>query len=175
MFKRSSNAKIAKEKNDTNGLEEKLDKKIISFGAKDASSAISAQSPNNKKTIIGEGVIIEGKISGSGNLIIEGMIEGDVELEGGSVTVGPKGRIEGGMIAKDAVISGQVSGKINAKGTVRIARHADFSGEIKAQSISIDDGAFFKGKIEMDRAPNRNTEATGVQLVNANQKKNEGS
>jgi len=175
MFKRSNNASILKDKNDINGSEEKPDKKIVSFSTGNNPSAESAQSSGDEKTIIGEGVSIEGKISGTGNLIIEGSMKGDVELEGNSITVGPNGRIEGEIIAKDAVISGLVSGKINAKGTVNIARHADFCGEIKAKSIAIDDGAFFKGKIEMDRDPNRNIETTGVHMANPDEKKNEVS
>lgn len=175
MFKRSKNARIVKDKNDMNSSEEKPDKKIIAFSANDNPSAVSAQSPNDAKTIIGEGVIIEGKIRGTGNLIIEGSMKGDVELEGNSITVGPQGRVEGEIVAKDAVISGQVNGKINAAGTVNIAQHADFCGEIKAKSISIDDGAFFKGKIEMDREPSRNIETDGGQASKAGEKKSKVS
>ena len=159
MFKRSNNASILKDKNDINDSKEKPGRKIVSFGLDNAPSAKSVHSPRDEKTIIGEGVVIEGKISGKGNLIIEGSMKGDVELEENSITVGPNGRIEGEITALDAVISGQVSGKINARGTVNIAQHADFCGEIKAKSIAIDDGAFFKGTIEMDRDPNGNIEA----------------
>jgi len=175
MFKRSSNASILKDKNKIIDSEEKPDRKIISLGADNAPSSTSVHSPRNEKTIIGEGVVIEGKISGKGNLIIEGSMKGDVELEGSSITVGPNGKIEGEITALDAVISGQVSGKINARGTVNIAQHADFCGEIKAKSIAIDDGAFFKGKIEMDRDPHRNIETTGGPTFKPDEKKSKVS
>ena len=111
MFKRSSNASILKDKNKIIDSEEKPDRKIISLGADNAPSSTSVHSPRNEKTIIGEGVVIEGKISGKGNLIIEGSMKGDVELEGNSITVGPKGRIAGDIIAKDAIISGRPTSK----------------------------------------------------------------
>jgi cytoskeletal protein CcmA (bactofilin family) len=175
MFNRSNNAKVAKEKNNTNRSEVKPEKTIGSTGKGDKPSAISVRSPNDEKTIIGEGAIIEGKISGSGNLIIEGLMKGDVDLEENSLTVGPNGRVEGEIIVKDAVISGQMYGKVNAVRTINITQHADFCGEIKAKSISIDDGAFFKGKIELDREPNRNIETAGGLMFKPCDKQNKVS
>lgn len=153
MFKRGNNTKIVKEKTHTNRPEEKFYKKFISTDAGDNPFAVSVPSPIDEKSIIGEGVVIEGKFTGSGNLIIEGLMRGNVELDGNSITIGPKGRIEGEIIVKDAMISGQMNGKLNAVGMVNIARHANFCGEIKAKNISIDDGAYVKGKIELDRDP----------------------
>ena len=161
MFKRSNNANVAKERNNSNCFEVNPEKTIGSTGKDDKPSGRSVRSPNDVKTIIGEGVVIEGKISGSGNLIIEGLMKGDVALEENSFTVGPNGRVEGEIIAKDAVINGQVYGKVTAVRTIKITQHADFCGEINAKSISIDDGAFFKGKIELDREPNRKIETAG--------------
>ena len=172
MFKRGNSARIVKEKSNVNSVKEKPEKCNGSASTSDNPSANSMRSSNDHKTIIGEGVIIEGNISGSGNVIIDGSMKGNVELEGDSITVGSKGQVEGEIIAKDAVISGQMNGKINATGTVNIAQHADFCGEIKAKNISIDDGAFFKGKIEMDRVPRRDRETTGKQMLKPSEKQN---
>lgn len=175
MFKRSGNAKAAKKKNNTNCSDAKPEKTIGSTGKNDKPSGMSVRSPNDEKTIIGEGVIIEGKISGSGNLIVEGLIKGDVDLEKNSFTVGPNGRVEGEIIAKDVVINGQMYGKVNAVQTIKITQHADFCGEISAKSISIDDGAFFKGKVELDREPNRNIETAGGPTIKPDDKQNKVS
>ena len=175
MFKHSNNAKATKEENNKNRSELKAEKMIGSIGKGGKASAISLQSPNDEETVIGEGVIIEGKISGSGNLIIEGLMKGDVDLKESSFTVGPKGRVEGEIIVKDAVIEGQMYGKVHAVQTINITQHADFCGEIKAKSISIDDGAFFKGKIELDREPNRNIEAVGGLMFKPDDKQNKVS
>ena len=115
MFKRGNNARTENEKNSTNSSEEKSEKNNGSIGAGDKASAIPVRSRNDEKTIIGEGVIIEGTIRGAGNLIIEGVLKGNVELAGNSITVGPKGRIEGEIIAKDAVINGALAGPDGGK------------------------------------------------------------
>jgi cytoskeletal protein CcmA (bactofilin family) len=155
-----------------NRSEEKPAIKIVSNSAGDTPLAVSVPFPNDGKTFIGEGVVIEGNITGSGDLIIEGWLKGNVELEGNSIIIGAKGRIEGEIIVKDAVIIGQMNGKIIAVGMVRIARHADFCGEIKAKNISIDDGAFVKGKIELDREPNRTIETTDRMMFTKDDKQN---
>lgn len=153
MFNRVKNATAVEEEGKNDILELNSQRKLRSSGVSGKISAQTAQSPNDDKTVIGERVVIEGKIRGSGNLIVEGAVKGDVELDGKIFTVGPRGRMEGEIIVKDAVIRGLMQGKIIAGGTVHIARNAEFRGDIKAKSISIDDGAFFKGKIEMDREP----------------------
>lgn len=160
MFKRGKNAKTVKQKSNTNLPEVKPEKINNSIGKGGKPSAIPALQLNDKKSIIGESSKFEGKISGSGNLIINGLVKGDVKLEENSLTIGPNGRVEGDIIVKDAVVSGQMIGKVTAVRTICITQHADFCGEIKAKSISIDDGAFIKAKIELDREPNKNIETT---------------
>ena len=81
MFKLDKKAKTAKERNNTNRPEVKPEKKIGSTAKGDKPSAISVRSLNDENSIIGESVIIEGKISGSGNLIIDGLMKGDIDLE----------------------------------------------------------------------------------------------
>jgi cytoskeletal protein CcmA (bactofilin family) len=175
MFKFGNNANVAKEESNPIPLDLKPDNTFSSTGKSDQQTAISVHPPHDNQTILGEGVIIEGKISGSGNIIIEGLMKGDVDLEENSLTVGPKGRIEGDIIVRDAVISGQVNGKVNAVGTVNITQHADCCGEIKAKSISIEDGAFFNGKIELDRGPNRNIETAGGRMYKPGEKQSKVS
>jgi cytoskeletal protein CcmA (bactofilin family) len=175
MFNRDKKVKIAKERNNTNRPEVKPEKKIGSTAKGDKPSAISVRSLNDENSIIGESVIIEGKICGSGNLIIDGLMKGDIDLEKNGLNVGPNGRVEGDIIVMDAVISGQIYGKVNAVRTINITQHADFYGEIKAKSISIDDGAFFKGKIELDREPNRNIETAGGLMLKSGDKQNKVS
>jgi len=94
-------------------------------------------------------------LSGFGNITIDGQVKGNIDVHGDSVTIGRKGQVEGEIIARDAMVSGRMNGKIAALESVNIACSADFCGEVKAGQISIDDGAFFNGKIELDREPNR--------------------
>ena len=101
------------------------------------------------KTIIGEQIIIEGAISGNGDLVIEGSVKGRIQVEDHHLTVGPKGNVESEIHAADVTISGKLVGNINAKGKVVITKEADFKGEIKARSISVEDGALLKAVIEL--------------------------
>ena len=101
------------------------------------------------KTIIGEQITIEGAIRGKGDLVIEGSVKGRIEVETHHLTVGPKGKVESEIHAADVTISGKLIGNINAKGKVVITKEADFNGEIKARSISVEDGALLKAVIEL--------------------------
>jgi cytoskeletal protein CcmA (bactofilin family) len=115
----------------------------------------------DKKTVIGENTFIEGSIRGDENLVIEGSMKGNIEIEKHNFTVGPKGRVEGEIKARSVSVSGQMIGNINTKGKVEITQEADFMGDIKAKSISVETGAYFKGSIELDKEPQRKTEFTG--------------
>jgi len=107
------------------------------------------------KTIIGENIAIEGSIRGEENLVIEGSLKGNIQMEKHNFTVGSRGRVDGEIRAQNVSISGELKGNITALGKVEITKDADFYGEIKAKSISVEDGAYFKGMIELDREPHR--------------------
>jgi len=131
---------------------------------------VSSPSPGpvsvEKKTIIGEAITIEGIIRGDGNLVIEGSLKGNIELEKHQLTVGPKGQVEAEIHAGNVIVSGRVNGNIKALGKVSITKDANFSGEIKARGISIEDGAYLKAVIELDR---ENTKKTGSPIKPADQ------
>jgi cytoskeletal protein CcmA (bactofilin family) len=103
------------------------------------------------KTVIGEKIAIEGGIRGGEDLVIEGSVKGSIELEKHHLTVGPKGQVEGEIHADNVTISGRLTGNIEALGKVEITQEADFNGEIKAKRISVEDGAYLKAVIELER------------------------
>ena len=102
-------------------------------------------------TIIGENVFIEGNIRGEGNLMIEGTVKGKIELAKHHLTVGLNGQVEAEIQAGEVTVSGHLIGNITALDKVTITRTADFSGEIKAKRISVEDGAMLKASIELER------------------------
>jgi cytoskeletal protein CcmA (bactofilin family) len=104
-----------------------------------------------KQTIIGEHITIEGAIRGRENLVIDGSMKGNIELAQHQFTVGPKGKVEAEILAENVTVSGRLAGNIQASGKVLITREADFSGEIKAKRIAVEDGAFLKAVIELER------------------------
>lgn len=105
------------------------------------------------KTIVGNQIYIEGNIRGEEDLLIEGSVKGSIEMKAHHLTVGPKGRVEAEVHAANVTISGALVGNINATGKVKITKEADFNGEIKAKSISVEDGAYLKAVIELEREP----------------------
>jgi len=122
----------------------------IKNGTNGTTSTTSSIS-NEGKTIIGRLVSIEGSIRGKENLVIEGTLKGTINLEENQVTIGRKGQVEGEIYADNITISGEMTGNIKARDKVEITREANFSGEIKAKRISVEDGAFIKTVIEMER------------------------
>jgi cytoskeletal protein CcmA (bactofilin family) len=115
---------------------------------------------NEKKTTIGERIAIEGSIRGEENLIIEGAMKGNIEMGKYNFSIGPNGRVEGEIRAQNVSINGNFKGTIEALGKVAVSKAADFNGEIKAKSFSVEDGAYFKGIVELDREPHKKSATT---------------
>jgi cytoskeletal protein CcmA (bactofilin family) len=121
--------------------------KIVAF--------LSRSTVSDEQAIIGEHITIEGSIRGAENLEIAGSMKGIIELGRHDFRVGPSGRVEGEIKARNVSVSGEFKGNIRSHEKVKITREADFYGEIKAKSISIEDGAYIKGVIELDREPEK--------------------
>ena len=119
----------------------------------------SAPATVGEKTTIGENISIEGQIKGEEHLVIEGALKGKVELEKHNFTVGLNGRVDGEIRAQNVSISGRLKGTVKALGKVKVTKEADFLGDIKAKSIAVEDGAYFKGSIELDREPHRKSDS----------------
>lgn len=99
---------------------------------------------------IGKSVVIKGELSGSEDLYLDGEVEGTIELRGNSITIGPNGRVRANTQAKEVLIHGKVNGNIHAD-RVELKKSALVSGDIVTQRVVIEDGAFFKGAIDIQR------------------------
>jgi len=170
MFGRANNAKAEKEKIKPDDLDVTSGDRIGETNGGNRLSVVPDQSSNDEGTLIGEGLFIEGNISGTGNIVIDGQVKGNVEVKDNSITIGRKGRVEGEIVARAAKVSGHMDGKIAALESVNITRSADVCGEVKSGRISIDDGAFFKGKIELNREPTRKTTPVGMRAGKTSEK-----
>jgi cytoskeletal protein CcmA (bactofilin family) len=100
---------------------------------------------------IGKSVVIKGELSGSEDLYLDGEVEGTIELQRNALTVGPNGRIRAHINAKDVIIHGKVDGNIRGTDKVELRRTAVLVGDIQTQRITIEDGAYFKGAIDIQR------------------------
>ena len=100
---------------------------------------------------IGASLEIKGRISGEEDLQIDGKVEGPVALRGHRLTVGRSGQLNSEVAARELVVYGKVTGNINASDRVEIKKDGAVIGDIQTARISIEDGAIFKGRIEIDR------------------------
>jgi cytoskeletal protein CcmA (bactofilin family) len=120
-----------------------------------ANSTLAAPAPGHavpaSVTVIGENICIEGSILAEEDLFIEGSMKGGIIAKSHTVTVGMKGRVEADIHADTIVISGRTKGSLIGFSKVQITQSADFTGHIKAKSVAVEDGAFLKATIELDR------------------------
>jgi len=99
-------------------------------------------------TIIGAGVILEGKLSSNGNIRVDGAINGDI-IANGSVTVGETGEITGEIKAEVISIGGKVNGSINSKEKAVLESKAVLKGDIVTKILVVEAGAIFDGSSKM--------------------------
>jgi cytoskeletal protein CcmA (bactofilin family) len=101
---------------------------------------------------LGASLEFKGKISGEEDLEIDGKVEGPVSLPGQRLTVGRSGQLNSEIIAREVIVYGKVTGNLRARERVEIKKDGSVVGDITTSRISIEDGAYFKGHIEIERA-----------------------
>ena len=111
---------------------------------------------NPDQATIGKSLVIKGEVTGSEALYIDGRVEGAITLAGNRVTVGRNGVVAANISARDIVVLGKVRGNICASDRVDIRNEGSLTGDVVAQRISIEDGAYFKGGIDI-RKPGAKT------------------
>jgi len=116
------------------------------------SRAESARMPKTDVARIGRSVVVKGELAGAEDLFVDGEVEGSIELRGHSLTVGPNGRVHANIVAQDVVIFGKVEGNVRGNERVELKRSAVLHGDIFTQRIVIEDGAFLKGGIDIQKA-----------------------
>jgi len=112
------------------------------------------------KTIIGESITMNGDIHGNEDLVIEGFVKGKIELKKHNLTVSSKGEVEGEILAENVTVNGRMTGNIRALGKVEIKKEAYFNGEIKTKEIIVEDGAYLKAGIGLEREPDKKANST---------------
>jgi cytoskeletal protein CcmA (bactofilin family) len=100
---------------------------------------------------IGKSVLIKGELSGSEDLFLDGEVEGKIELRGHALTVGPNGRVKANVNARDLILNGKIEGNVQCSGRVELKKSAVLTGDIVTQRIIIEDGALFKGSIDIQK------------------------
>jgi len=101
---------------------------------------------------IGKAVVVKGQIVSREDLYIDGEIEGTVECHDHRLTVGPNGKVKAGMKAREIIALGTIQGNVEAADKIEIRKEARLVGDIRTARIVIEDGAYFKGSIDIARA-----------------------
>ena len=104
---------------------------------------------------IGKSVVIKGELSGSEDLYIDGQVEGSIELRNNSLIVGPNGNVKATVSAKGVVVQGKIEGTVSAAERVELRKSAVMNGDVITQRIAVEEGAFFKGKIDVQKEPGK--------------------
>ncbi len=107
---------------------------------------------SGEQATITKGLFIKGEISGTESLLVDGKVEGSIVLNGNRVTVGRNGQVAASITAREVVVLGKVRGNVSATDRVDIRAEGAVTGDVSAARISIEDGAFFKGGIDIRKA-----------------------
>jgi cytoskeletal protein CcmA (bactofilin family) len=114
--------------------------------------------------IIGRSITIRGEVTGDEDLLIEGRVDGSVNLKQHAVTVGPEGEVKANIVGRVITVEGNVTGNLNAEEQVVLRSSALLQGDIAAPRLVLEDGARFVGGVDMgevvDRTPRTATAAT---------------
>ena len=113
----------------------------------------AAAVPSGSKSAarVGRTLRIKGELHGSEELVIDGEVEGTVDLGESRLTVAPQGRVQADVRAKEVIIEGQLRGTAHASDRLHIAKSGNVSGDLVAARVSIEDGAYFKGSIDIQK------------------------
>ena len=104
--------------------------------------------PPSGSTHIANGSKVVGQISGAADLVIDGVVEGEIHLES-RVVVGTEGRVEGKILARSVEVAGKVHGNVQGGERVEVLATGGLEGDVLSPRVVIAEGAFFKGKVEM--------------------------
>jgi cytoskeletal protein CcmA (bactofilin family) len=135
-FTKDANSKSSAEK-----------KSSLSFGKQ---TEVSNTASSGGRAMIGPTVVIEGKVVSGEDMLIEGNVSGSISAKGHEITVGAAGKLKADISAKVVRIEGSVQGDISGVEKVIISKTGNVLGNIDAPRVTLEDGAKFKGSIEMD-------------------------
>ena len=120
------------------------------------------------ETIISEGTEIKGDVSSEGTIRIDGLVDGHI-LKANGVIIRKTGKLTGDVCAESVAVGGEVSGNVEASGNLELLSTAKVYGDIKTQTLSIQEGAIFEGKCMM------NIVKEPTQILNLSEKKSKNT
>ena len=116
-----------------------------------SSSPFKSPEPDTPRNaaMIGKAVKIIGQMFSKEDLYVDGDVEGTIECKENKLTIGPNGKLQAAVSAREVVVLGQIKGNVEATDRIEIRKDARLIGDIKTARIIIEDGAYFKGSIDI--------------------------
>jgi cytoskeletal protein CcmA (bactofilin family) len=111
-----------------------------------------AEQSRHGGNVVGVGLLIKGQISGNEGLLVDGRIEGSIHLGDGVLTVGSSGKLTADIVAREVIVYGELKGNVAARERIEIKKDASVVGDLTTGRIAIEDGANFKGSVEILKA-----------------------
>ena len=105
--------------------------------------------------MLGRSVVVSGELSGAEDLLIEGQLEGTIRLQEHTLTVGQHGQVKAEVNARQVIVLGTVHGNITARDRIEIRKTGHVVGDLVSAGVAIEEGAYFKGSIEILREEER--------------------
>lgn len=125
------------------------------------------QSGDRAGARLGSSLHVKGEISGNEDLLIDGTVEGLITLDERKLTVGASAKVTADIIAREVVVYGTVKGNLRAKDRIEIKKDGSVNGDLTTARIMIEDGAYFKGSIEIDKTADKESGANTFARSNA--------
>jgi cytoskeletal protein CcmA (bactofilin family) len=116
----------------------------------------------NSTARIGKTIVISGEVKGGEDLIVDGRVEGTVNLAESRLTIGPNANVSADLSAKDVLILGRVQGNVVASGRVELRAGCSVEGDIRALRLAVEDNAVFRGKVDLTQGVSKPQENSGA-------------
>lgn len=164
---KSTNPPSANPQASTQDLEKKpvVSATTHSSGELAATSAPRNAAISQEQATIGKALVVKGEVTGSEGLYVDGTVEGSVNLPDHRVTVGRNGQVTANITAREVVVLGKVKGNVTVSDRVDIRHEGSLSGDVICQRLSIEDGAYFKGSIDIRKAKEATTAPARIESV----------
>lgn len=133
-------------------------------GNSNAGNSTTANAPVSSRAAacISQGIKIKGEVTGKEDLFVDGVLEGKLEMSGGSVTVGPNGKVKADIHAREIIVRGSVQGKLIGRDRVQLWNTGNVAGEVQTDRLAIEDGAVLRGKVEAGKPVGKGSESTSI-------------
>jgi cytoskeletal protein CcmA (bactofilin family) len=119
----------------------------------------------NAPARIGKTIVIRGEVKGNEDLIVDGRVEGTVNLPESRLTIGPLANVAADLTAKDILILGRVQGNLFASGRIELRAGCAVEGDIRALRLAVEENAAFRGKVDLTQAVSKGTDGSSAQRV----------